>query len=117
MSTPEGRVKDAIKKELRGYGVVPFSDVVSGKATEYAGFYYMPVAGPFAVHGVHDFVGCWNGIFWSLETKAPDNSQDATTHQRKFLEASTATGGVSFVGVRDASVVSALATIIHDRSH
>ena len=114
--TPEGRVKNEVKKALAGYGVVPFSDVVSGKAVEYDGFYYMPVAGPFAVHGVHDFVGCWHGIFWSLETKAPDNPEDATKHQEKFHEAVTGSGGIAFTGVRDASAVSALATIIHDRT-
>lgn len=113
--TPEGRVKNNIKAELLRRNVVPFSDVVAGRATSYDGFYYMPVAGPFAVHGVHDFVGCWLGVFWSLETKAPDNSEDATPHQEKFREASHAAGGVSLVGVRDASVIDTLERMVKER--
>lgn len=114
--TPEGRVKEQVRRALADYGVVAFSDVVAGRASEYAGFYYMPVAGPHSVHGVHDFVGCWSGTFWSIETKAPDNPEDATMHQEKFHQAVTASGGLSYTGVRDASVVSALATAIADRN-
>lgn len=108
--TPEVVVKDQVKAALSARRVVPFSDILSGraKAGEYDGFYYMPVAGRFAVLGVHDFVGCLRGHFFSIETKAPDNPDDATAHQEKFQEASTATGGISFTGARDASVVDAL---------
>lgn len=103
--TPEGKVKKAVKKALLAHGVVPFSDVISGAATSYEGFYYMPVAGPFAVHGVHDFVGCWRGVFFSLETKAPDNRVDATIHQESFRQAVSTTGGLAYVGVRSAAAV------------
>lgn len=107
--TPEGRVKAAIKKALTARGVVPFADIVAGRAAPgYTGFFYMPVAGPFSVHGVHDFVGCWHGVFFSLETKAPDEPKDATPLQEKFRRAVTDTGGVSYTGVRDVSVIDAL---------
>lgn len=108
MATPESKVKDAIKKALMAEGVVPFSDIVAGRAKGHTGFFYMPVAGPFAVHGVHDFVGCWHGVFFSLETKAPNNPEDATELQQKFKQAVSDAGGVSFVGVRDVSVIAEL---------
>lgn len=108
MATPESKVKDQVKRALRAAGIVPFSDVVSGNAVDYVGFFYMPVAGPFAVHGVHDFVGCWAGLFFSIETKAPNNREDETVHQAKFREAVTQSGGVAFTGVRDDSAVARL---------
>lgn len=99
--TPEGKVKDAVKAELVANGIHPFMDVASGKATDAIGAFYMPVAGPFSVHGVHDFVGVLNGIFWSIETKAPDNPEDETHHQGCFRHAITTCGGVALTGVRD----------------
>jgi hypothetical protein len=111
-ATPEGVVKKSVKKALVSAGVVPFSDVVSGKAKGYEGFFFMPVAGPFAVHGVHDFVGCWDGLFFSIETKSVEAREDATPLQLKFQEAVTTAGGIAFVGVRDDSVVSRLRNLV-----
>lgn len=108
MATPESAVKAAIKKALIARGVASLSDIVAERVANYAGFFYMPVAGPFAVHGVHDFVGCWHGVFFSLETKAPREREDATALQAAFHRAVTSSGGVSFVGVRDVSVIDAL---------
>lgn len=108
--TPEGRVKRDVKRRLAEYNVHPFVDVATGKVTgPVAGTYYMPVAGPFSVHGVHDFVGCWAGHFFSIETKAPEADKDATVHQARFHEAFSGVGGYTFVGVRDSSVVDTLA--------
>lgn len=112
--TPEGRVKDDVKAALREHGVHPFVDVATGRVKgPVNGTYYMPVAGPYSVHGIHDFVGCWYGKFWSIETKAPGNSKDETAHQGYFREAITATGGVALTGVRDGhEAVARLATLI-----
>lgn len=99
--TPEGAVKDDVKRALAAYGVYPFMDVAQGRVDDPVGAYYMPVAGPFAIHGIHDFVGCWSGRFWSIETKAPDNRTDETVHQGMFRTAITATGGIALTGVRD----------------
>jgi hypothetical protein len=103
-STPEGRVKDQVKKALAIYHVYPFTEVAAKKHARVDGVYYMPVAGPFAVHGVHDFVGCWGGKFFSLETKAPNEPVDETIHQGKFRVAVTAAGGIALTGVRDGAV-------------
>ena len=99
--TPEGEVKKKVRDALHSCGVFPFMEVGLGKHTEATGTYYMPVAGPFAVHGVHDFVGCWSGRFFSIETKAPNNSSDETPHQGYFRVAISLTGGISLTGVRD----------------
>lgn len=116
MATPESKVKQAVRKALASFGVHPFMDVATGKVQgPVAGTYYMPVAGPFSVHGVHDFVGCWHGIFWSIETKAPENPEDATVHQENFRLAVTLSGGISLVGVRDASAVLALRELVRSR--
>lgn len=112
--TPEGKVKDSVKAALAAAGVFPFVDIVAGRVRpcDAVGFFYMPVAGRFSVLGVHDFVGCWAGRFFSIETKAPNESEDCTFHQERFHEAVTATGGFSFTGARDASVVARLRQLI-----
>lgn len=107
--TPEGRVKDEVKKALQAEGLALFADFIAGRAPSgMTGFFFMPVAGPFSVLGIHDFVGCWHGVFWSMETKAPDSREDATFHQEQFRAATTTAGGVSIVGVRSAAAVAEL---------
>lgn len=113
-TTPEKRVKDAVKKRLAHYGVLPFIKAADS-SEPVNGMYWMPVQGPFSVQGVHDFCGVWDGWFWSLETKAPDNNVDATEPQLAFQTAACMSGGISFVGVRDASVVDRLYQIIQER--
>lgn len=112
--TPEGKVKDDVKKRLEHYGVVPFM-----KVPEYGpaptGFYWMPVQGAFSVHGPHDFIINWAGVFCSIETKAPNNPEDATANQYQFHVAVSRSGGISMIGVRDASAVDVLARMIQDR--
>lgn len=114
--TPEGKVKKAVKERLAYYGVLPFMEVAQLQGPGgVAGMYYMPVAGPFSVHGVHDFVGSWYGTFWSIETKAPDNLEDATPHQEMFRVAASRTGGISLVGVRSADAVDKLHELVLER--
>jgi hypothetical protein len=98
--TPEGTVKEAVKKELARHKIYQFVDVASGKHPDAIGFYWMPVQGPYSVKGVHDFVGAIHGVFFSLETKAPDNPEDETVHQGRFRVAVTQTGGIALTGVR-----------------
>lgn len=113
-TTPEGRVKAAVKKRLEHYGLLPVT-----KAPDHPdpieGFFFMPHAGPGSVWGIHDFVGCWRGIFFSLETKAPNNREDATEPQRAFQLATIKAGGVSMVGVRDASAVDRLYELVKEK--
>jgi len=115
--TPEAAVKDAVKKRLAHHKVYPFDAVAAGRHPDAVGTYYMPVAGPFSVHGVHDFVICWRGVFCTIETKAPNESQDETVHQGRFRTAVTATGGISLTGVRDAGAVDHLAQLVERKHH
>lgn len=112
--TPEAKVKAAVKARLEHYGVLPFMKAADIEHP-IAGTYWMPVQGQFAVHGVHDFCGCWDGWFWSIETKAPNNKQDATEPQRAFQQAVIKAGGISLIGVRSADAVDALYQMIQEK--
>ena len=114
MATPEGKVKDAVKKRLHAHGVYPFMKVVDMDPASVRGIYWMPVQGPFAVQGVHDFVGVWGGVPFSIETKAPNNPQDATENQQSFQYALSLAGGVSLIGVRSADAVDELSKRIQE---
>lgn len=114
--TPEGKVKAAVRKALEAEGLLHLTSTQKGSAPNIEGFFFMPVAGPYSVHGIHDFVGCWRGVMFSIETKAPDNRDDATEAQWRFQVALTRAGGVSFTGVRDASAVARIRTLIYERS-
>ena len=113
--TPEGAVKAAIEAALVAERVYPFKKFLTGeiKPSEAEGFYFMPVAGRYSILGIHDIIGCWHGRFFSLETKSVKNSKDNTYHQGIFQIAVQAAGGLSFVGVRDASVVKTLKELVY----
>jgi hypothetical protein len=65
MATPEGKVKAAVKKELKARDI----------------WYYMPVQNGMGVVGIPDFICCWNGWFLGIETKAPGNRLKLTPNQ------------------------------------
>lgn len=70
-NTPEGRVKDAVKKELRARDI----------------WYFMPMQNGFGVVGIPDFICCWEGTFLAIETKAPGKRSDTTANQDRVLAA------------------------------
>ena len=80
-TTPEGKVKQAVRKLLATRGI----------------WYYMPVAGPFSAHGIPDFVCVWGGRFLGIETKAPGKRAATTANQNRVLEEITAHGGLAVV--------------------
>lgn len=69
-STPEGRVKNAIKKWLEARGI----------------WYYMPVSNGMGVHGIPDFVCCWAGRFFAVEAKAPGKRRNTSASQKARIE-------------------------------
>lgn len=77
--TPEGRVKERVKKLLKHYNA----------------WYCMPVAGPYGRNGVPDIIGCYRGRFFCIETKAGRNK--ATELQTAQMVRVTEAGGVSFL--------------------
>ena len=54
MATPEGKVKAAVVKVLKAFGA----------------YYHMPVQNGMGAPTL-DFVGCYRGMFFAIETKAP----------------------------------------------
>jgi hypothetical protein len=63
--TPEGRVKEAVKKVLKQRNI----------------WYFMPSANGYGKVGVPDFICCWDGRFLAIETKAPGKSDNLTANQ------------------------------------
>ena len=64
--TPEGKVKDQIKKILKERGA----------------YCYMPVSNGMGAPAL-DFIVCYRGMFLSIEAKAP--GKKATTRQEKTM--------------------------------
>lgn len=79
--TPEGRVKEAVKKWLKARDI----------------WYYMPVQNGMGVVGIPDFVCCWDGQFFAIETKAPGKRNDTTPNQKLRLAEIADAGGISIV--------------------
>lgn len=79
--TPEGRVKEAVRKFLRAKGV----------------WFYQPVQNGMGQVGIPDFVCCYRGIFIAIETKAPGKLSGVTANQRRVLDQIKEHGGLALV--------------------
>ena len=77
--TPEGKVKDAVKKILKSLNI----------------YYFMPATGGYGRSGVPDIVGCVNGRFVAIECKAGLNQPTAL--QEREMENIKNAGGVAVV--------------------
>jgi len=77
--TPEGRVKRRVSAFL---GTMPGL------------YYYMPVQAGYG-RATLDYVGCYLGRFFAIETKAP--GKHATDRQRAVMKAMTEAGAAVFV--------------------
>lgn len=95
--TPEGKVKEAIKKWLRDHDCISAAEAwkVIERGESYVGWYWMPVQGMYATKGVPDFIICYKGRFVAIEAKAPGES--TTPNQDTQIEAITSAGGRVFV--------------------
>lgn len=80
-TTPEGRVKTAIKAYLNKLGVWHFSPQGTG----------------FGRSGIPDLVCCFNGGFIGIEVKAPGKLNNTTTMQDREIAAINAAGGTALV--------------------
>jgi pantoate kinase len=78
-NTPEGKVKDKIKKILKAHNV----------------YYAMPMGTGYGNAGVPDFLCCARGGFVAVEAKA--NGGQVTALQQKNLSEIEASGGISWV--------------------
>lgn len=99
MTTPEGKVKDAVKKVL---GV--FGDKIDG---------FWPVPSGYGESHL-DYVGCVNGFFLSIETKAP--GKKPTPRQKERKRRVELAGGKVFIidGTTNTDTFADLTTWIYD---
>ncbi len=69
-STPEGKVKAACKKYLKGIGA----------------WFFMPVSNGMGQVGIPDIICCYKGIFIAVETKAPGKRMNTTPNQDRVIQ-------------------------------
>lgn len=81
-TTPEGRVKNAIKKYLQ---TVPGC------------WFFMPIGGPYSAHGIPDIVGTVRGRFFAIECKAPGKEGNTTENQKRVIVEMRTAGACAFV--------------------
>jgi len=86
--TPEGRIKQRVSALLKSYNGM---------------YYYMPVPSGYG-ESTLDYIGCFKGKFFSVETKAP--GKKPTSRQMQTKAAMERAGGVVFI--IDSEDVSAL---------
>jgi hypothetical protein len=79
--TPEAKVKNAVKKWLKDRGI----------------WFYMPVQNGYGVVGIPDFICCWNGMFFAIETKAPGKRNNTTENQKMQLANIKEANGLAIV--------------------
>jgi hypothetical protein len=77
--TPEGKVKDKVKRLFKSMGV----------------YYAMPATGGYGISGVPDFLVCLKGRFIGVECKAGKGKPTAL--QLKNLAEIEASGGISVI--------------------
>lgn len=94
--TPEGRVKDEIKKVLNALANC---------------WWFLPGANGYGQHGIPDFIVCYRGVFIAIEVKAPGKLATGVTplQQMQIRSINQAMGYA--IAVDDAAPVRAL---IHD---
>lgn len=92
--TPEGKVKNDVKKWLTSIGVW-----FAGKPapTVVTGWMYMPVSNGMGVSGIPDFCGIFMGKPLFIETKAPGKASETTENQKMRHREIHAAGGVVLV--------------------
>lgn len=81
--TPEGKVKDAVRKILNSMDV----------------YHFMPPGNGFGRAGIPDIIGCADGKFIAIECKAGKGK--TTALQARELEWIAETGGFTFVARED----------------
>lgn len=79
--TPEGVVKDAIKKFLKERGA----------------WYFLPVSNGMGQVGIPDFIICYKGVFVAIEAKAPGKKANTTANQDRVIDEIRSADGFAWV--------------------
>jgi len=82
-TTPEGKVKAAVRKMLAKHGI----------------YYFMPPGMGLGRSGIPDIIGCYNGRFIAIECKAGKGK--ATALQERELIAICNAGGFTYIARED----------------
>ena len=92
--TPEGIVKDEIKKALHELHILPFVQCISrlNKDEHFNGYYSMPSSSGMGEAGIADFLICVKGLYVEVEAKSDVGTQSAL--QRLHEQAVLESGGV-----------------------
>jgi len=93
--TPEGKVKDKIKKHLKSKDI----------------YFVMPATGGYGSSGAPDILVCHEGKFYGIECKSGDNQPTAL--QRDNLNRIEASGGFAFV-INESNVNQFMETYFND---
>lgn len=80
-TTPEGKVKNAVRRLLKKHGI----------------WHYMPMQNGFGMVGIPDLICCWDGRMLAIETKAPGKRNNTTPNQQKRLAEIEEAGGIAIV--------------------
>ena len=80
-TTPEGKIKTAIKRWLVDHGA----------------WYFMPVSNGMGAMGVPDFIVCYDGKFLGIEAKAPGKRGNTTPAQKRQLDGINKANGIAIV--------------------
>ena len=80
-TTPEGKVKDAVKKFLKEKGI----------------WFFCPMQNGFGVVGIPDFICCDRGRFLAIETKAPGKIKNVSPNQAQRIVEIRKAGGIAVV--------------------
>jgi hypothetical protein len=79
--TPEGRVKEAVRKYLKANNI----------------WFFQPMQNGMGVVGIPDFICCWQGRLLAIETKAPGKLNNTSPNQKRVLAEISEHGGVALV--------------------
>lgn len=92
-TTPEGKVKAAVKAYLK-----TLSDC----------WWFMPVQNGMGMMGIPDFIVCIRGKFLAIETKAPGRASSTTPLQERNIAGINGAGGLAIVATSVDDVVTAV---------
>jgi len=79
--TPEGAVKNKVKRWLKDQGI----------------WFFMPMQNGMGRVGIPDFICCHGGKFLAIETKAPGKRMSTSANQERELMAIRAARGIALV--------------------
>lgn len=98
--TPEGKVKDQMRKVFKEHFIFPASKAIDFPA-EAKGWYYFPSQNGFGVSGIPDIIGVYKGFAFGIELKAPgrrgEKNRGCSPHQYAQLLAIKQVGGYAAV--------------------